>query len=170
MFVVPAIIDVEASGFGPDSYPIEIGVVGKDGFRFCSLIQPADHWSHWDDSAESVHHITRKTLNTFGRDLVDVAKALNKHFANQTLFTDGWVVDKPWVTRLFHTANVPMQFSISALEMTLREEQMAIWHQTKDEVIESLNLERHRASNDAVIIQETYRRTLMQLATTANAS
>ena len=37
---VPNIIDVEASGFGPHSYPIEVGLALGDGSKFCSLILP----------------------------------------------------------------------------------------------------------------------------------
>ena len=42
----PFIMDIEASGFGPDSYPIEVGLALGDGSRFCSLIVPAEHWTH----------------------------------------------------------------------------------------------------------------------------
>jgi hypothetical protein len=37
---------------------------------------------------------------------------------------------------------------------------MAIWHQVKTEVEQELNIARHRASHDALIIQKTYIRTL----------
>ena len=37
---VPTILDLEASGFGRDSYPIEVGYVLPDGSSFCSLIRP----------------------------------------------------------------------------------------------------------------------------------
>ena len=46
----PLIIDVEASGFGSKSYPIEIGVALNDGQRFCTLILPAPNWTHWDNN------------------------------------------------------------------------------------------------------------------------
>ncbi len=36
---------------------------------------------------------------------------------------------------------------------------MSIWHQVKAMVEEELNIVRHRASNDAQIIQQTYVRT-----------
>ncbi len=36
---------------------------------------------------------------------------------------------------------------------------MALWHQVKAEVIAELNLQRHRASNDALVIQLTFQRT-----------
>ena len=45
----PYIIDVEASGFGNGSYPIEVGVVLNNGEKFCTLIVPAANWTHWDE-------------------------------------------------------------------------------------------------------------------------
>ena len=48
----PTIIDVEASGFGPYSYPIEIGVALDNGDKYCTLILPAPAWTHWDEEAE----------------------------------------------------------------------------------------------------------------------
>jgi len=58
----PFIIDVEASGFGPMSYPIEIGIAMESGKRYSILILPADEWTYWDEEAEKVHLITRDTL------------------------------------------------------------------------------------------------------------
>jgi hypothetical protein len=54
---------------------------------------------------------------------------------------------------------VVQRFSISPLEMILSEDQMAVWHAVKNQVISDLALTRHRASFDALIIQETWLRT-----------
>jgi len=80
--------------------------------------------------------------------------------AGKTLYSDGWVVDKPWLLKLFYAAKKPMNFYISPLEMILSEQQMEKWHATKDHLIEKSQLTRHRASNDAWIIQKTYEKTL----------
>ena len=40
-------IDVEASGFGVGSYPIEVGVAFPDGGTQCYLIKPEHDWIHW---------------------------------------------------------------------------------------------------------------------------
>lgn len=156
----PLIVDVEASGFGGDSYPIEIGLAMEDGSKFCTLVAPAPDWTHWDDDAETVHRISRDILETYGKPMQDVANFLNDILAGKTVYTDGWVVDKPWLTRLFHAAGVEMDFTVSSLEMILSPEQMEVWHDTKDQVVEDMELKRHRASYDALIIQETYTRTL----------
>ena len=156
----PFIIDVEASGFGSKSYPIEIGVALDDGRKFCTLIFPAPDWTHWDDEAEKVHHISRDVLESHGKPIQEVADKLNELLAGMTLYSDGWVVDKPWLTTLFHAARRPMKFTVSPLEMILSEEQMLTWHEVKERVVNNTKLSRHRASNDAWIIQETFNQTL----------
>lgn len=155
----PYIIDIEASGFGPESYPIEVGVVLDAGQKYCSLIQPAPDWSHWDNEAELMHGLTRTMLALHGKAVQIVARQLNAMLQGKILYSDGWVVDKPWLTTLFHAAGQQMAFTVSPLEMLLSEAQMAIWHPTKERILTTLHVTRHRASNDAWVIQETYRLT-----------
>ncbi len=59
MNTAPIILDIEASGFGRSGYPIEIGYALPDGQTWCSLIRPEPEWTHWDPSAEAVHHISQ---------------------------------------------------------------------------------------------------------------
>ncbi|WP_111977108.1 3'-5' exonuclease [Algibacillus agarilyticus] len=154
----PSIIDIEASGFGADSYPIEIGLILSNGDKYCSLISPCADWQHWDESAESVHGISKNMLKEYGRHVKDVAETLNTLLAGQVIYSDGWVVDQIWLNRLFYAANLRPTFTFSALENILNEQQMDIWHPIKQNVTSELALQRHRASNDAVIIQETFAR------------
>ena len=158
----PIIIDVEASGFGGTSYPIEVGVALDDDTKYCSLILPAAEWDHWDSEAEKVHRIARDILETYGKPIPEVAAHMNNLLEGKTLYTDGWVVDKPWLTTLFHKAQMEMKFRVSPLEMILTEGQMERWHETKDRVLAEVQKHRHRASFDAWIIQQTYQRTLAE--------
>ncbi len=155
----PLIIDIEASGLGSMSYPIEVGVVLGNGWRYCSLIAPLPEWTHWDAEAEELHGISPDMLQQHGKPVHQVADELNHKLAGKTLYSDAWVVDKPWLTTLFHAARRSMDFSVSPLEMILSEPQMEVWYETRDRVLGESQLQRHRASNDAWIIQETYRRT-----------
>lgn len=157
---IPYIIDIEASGFGEDSYPIEVGAVLDNDRKYCTLIQPQSDWVHWDEGAEDVHGISRGQLFDFGKPAREVADNLNQLLSGMTLFSDGWVVDKPWLSKLFYAAGKTMEFNISPLEMILSESQMEHWHETKTRILEESNLDRHRATNDAWVIQETYRQTL----------
>jgi hypothetical protein len=161
----PIIVDVEASGFGGMSYPIEVGIALDDDTKYCSLILPAPGWDHWDSDAEKVHRIARDILEMYGKPIREVAAHLNTLLDGKTLFTDGWVVDKPWLTTLFEVAQMNMRFSVSPLEIILSEKQMERWHDTKARILAGVKEHRHRASFDAWIIQETYKRTLAESKT-----
>ncbi|MDP5032356.1 MAG: hypothetical protein NWQ54_20255 [Paraglaciecola sp.] len=156
---LPSIIDVEASGFGAHSYPIEVGVIKDNGERFCSLIRPQAGWNHWDEEAEALHGISRSLLQQKGRSPIEVCQDLNHFLSGQTVYSDGWVVDQPWMIKLFHAAGLAMTFSVSSLEMLLNETQMGLWHQTKDNLLANITKPRHRASHDAALIQDTFRLT-----------
>jgi len=156
----PIILDIESSGFGSHSYPIEIGVILEDKTKYCSLIKPESNWVHWSEEAEKIHHIKRDSLINNGKSPYDVANHLNKLLNGKIVYSDGWVVDSTWLIRLFEAAQLEMTFSLSAIEMILKEQQMRRWDDMKNVVIRELKLDRHRASNDAQIIQETFTRTL----------
>ena len=163
---VPSIIDVEASGFGAASYPIEVGVVLEDGSRYCSLIAPAKEWTFWKEEAEKIHHISREMLHKHGKPIKEVAKELNAFLSGQTVYSDGWVVDSPWVRQLYYTAHTEQVFKVSPLEMILTEPQMEIWHETKDVLLKNCEHKRHRASFDASIIQQTFVKTAQLIQST----
>jgi hypothetical protein len=154
--LIPTIIDVEASGFGASSYPIEVGVINQLGERFCKLIKPQEDWTHWDDHAQALHGISRDLLDEKGCSVEEVCFQLNQFLSGQVVYTDGWVVDNSWLITLFHAARMSMQFHISSLEMILNEQQMALWHLTKDKLFKQMKEQRHRASSDAALIQNTF--------------
>lgn len=161
----PFIMDIEASGFGPESYPIEVGLALEMPVRYCSLILPATDWQHWDASAEQVHGVSRAVLRAKGKSARVVAGELNELLGAATVYSDAWVVDKPWLTTLFHAAGISQTFTLSSIESILSEAQLASWDATKLQVIQDLHLPRHRASNDALIIQQTYQRIVGEPAT-----
>lgn len=115
------IIDVEASDFGTMSDPIKVGITMSDSGNFCARIRPAQYWTHWDDEAEKIHRAPRDILETYGKPMREVADNLNKLLIGKTVYTDAWVVDKPWFITLFHGARQPMQLEASSLEMILSE-------------------------------------------------
>lgn len=153
---IPNIIDVEASGFGSLSYPIEVGVINQVGERFCCLIKPQIDWTHWDSQAESLHGISRQVLQQKGLGVQEVCLKLNQFLTDQVVYSDGWAVDDTWLIKLFDAAKVAKQFHVSSLEMILSEVQMSQWHSTKDRLFRQMQEQRHRASNDAALIQNTF--------------
>ncbi len=152
----PAILDIEASGFGADSYPIEVGLVKADGQRYCRLIQPLPNWTHWTHEAESLHGITRELLHSNGGEIVEICQQLNQLLEGTTIYCDGWVVDYPWLIKLFAASGQSMKFTCSPLEAILNESQMDIWHEEKARLCAESGCERHRASSDAEMIQRLY--------------
>lgn len=152
----PIIIDIEASGFGGDSYPIEIGVALSAVKRYCRLIKPQSSWQHWSAEAEALHGISRQVLASRGVSVSQVCLELNHLLAGQTIYSDGWVVDSPWLNRLYESASIAKGFKVSALEVILNEKQMELWHSTKERLFAILHESRHRASSDAALIQMTY--------------
>lgn len=162
--MVPAILDVEASGLGAGSYPIEVGYVLADGRSACFLIRPEADWRLWDAAAERLHGITRALLLRKGRPVREVAAALNQRLAGATLYTDAWGNDYTWLALLFEHAGLVPRFKLQPLRLLLTEAQQLIWDDTRAGLMRELALERHRASSDARLLQQTYLRTLTAAA------
>lgn len=109
------ILDVEASGLGDDSYPIEVAWQHRlnpslfDSF----LIKPAPPWQHWDAYAEEqIHHISRDMLASDGIAVVEAATRLNASLRGQTVYTDAPSYDRRWIATLFRTAAMEQFFEI----------------------------------------------------------
>lgn len=150
---LPAILDIEASGFGRGSYPIEIGFVGTDGSLFCGLIRPEPDWCHWDDSAQALHGITRELLAQRGRPAAWMASEINARLAGQTVYCDGWGHDYAWLGRLYDAAEQQPRFKLEDLRTLLSEAEAARWHAVTLAVRARQRLNRHRASSDALVLQ-----------------
>jgi hypothetical protein len=133
----------------------------SSGARYSSLIRPVEAWTHWDEFAEKVHHVSRDTLLKHGRPAQDVAHDLNQLLAGTTIYSDGWVVDKPWLEELYYRVGMAMEFFISPLELILSERQMELWGEIKNQVLADSAMTRHRASSDAWLIQQTYKKSAL---------
>jgi hypothetical protein len=154
------VLDIEASGFGSKSYPIEVGFVLPDQTAYCTLITPDPSWVHWDEKAERIHGINRETLHQHGRSVTNVAHELNRQLQGLTIYTDAWYHDYQWMCRLFEAADMHPQFKMDDIGRLLNESSQSQWHATKAQVQSELNLQRHRASGDAKILQITLQRVL----------
>ena len=156
---LPAIIDIEASGFGHGSYPIEIGAVLPDGSAFCTLIRPEAAWTHWDaHAAAATHRIERDLLLRYGRGVVNVAQMLNDRLRGLSVLCDGWAHDFVWLNLLFDAAERVPLFRLDDLRSVLTPEQAAAWHDMRQRVLAESGLLRHRASSDARVLQTTLMR------------
>lgn len=154
--VPPAILDIEASGFGLGSYPIEVGFVQPNGQTWCSLVKPQTDWQHWDPNAATVHNITREQLQQNGRSPTEIVDVLNERLRGMTVYTDAWAHDYTWLNRLYEAADRSPTFKLESLRALLSDSEAAAWHEVKRGVAIRSGLERHRASADARILQQTW--------------
>ena len=76
-------------------------------------------------------------------------------------YSDSWGYDNTWLSLLFHHAGMLPRFRLEALRILLSEEQQALWSNTKEAVIAERGIHRHRAGEDARLLQLTYQRTFM---------
>jgi hypothetical protein len=149
----PCVLDIEASGFGGRSYPIEIGYVLGDGRARCTLVRPAPQWTHWDPAAERVHQITRTTLLRHGRPVAEVARLLNDDLAGHTVYCDGWAHDYPWLGALYEVAGCSPAFRLESVVRLLDDAALAQLDDAHRTARRELGLARHRASGDARALQ-----------------
>lgn len=147
------VIDIEASGFGRHSYPIEIGYVREDGQAWCSLVRPADDWLHWDDQAERVHGIARPLLLQHGRPVAEVARRLNDDLHGRTVYCDGWAHDYAWLGLLFEEAGLVPRFKLESVNRLLDDSRLAQLDAERQHAFAALGIGRHRASSDARALQ-----------------
>ncbi len=163
---LPTLLDIEASGFGRGSYPIEVGIARRDGSRCALLIRPQPEWTHWDPKAERLHGISRARLAREGLPVGQVAVWLNEELGGlDKVYSDSWGFDNTWLALLFHHAGMLPAFRLEALHLLLSEDQLALWSQTREALMAERGIQRHRAGDDARLLQLTYAYTL-RLTTT----
>jgi len=148
-------MDIEASGFGAGSYPIEIGFVLGNGDAYCTLVAPEPDWTHWDPGAQAVHGIERSTLIRHGRSAIQVAAELDRLLANSTIYSDAWCHDYSWLGRLYAAAGRAPAFRLASLHSVLGDVDRARWDAVKAGVLMRDGGQRHRASADARVLQRT---------------
>jgi hypothetical protein len=154
----PTVLDIEASGFGRNSYPIEVGYVLPNGHTFCTLIKPENDWTHWDEQAASIHHIPRELIVQRGLGATEVAQKLNAELRGQTVYSDGWANDYTWLGALYEAAEMAPSFRLENLRRLLSEGEADRWHTVKAEISNERGAQRHRASSDARLLQLTLMR------------
>lgn len=154
---IPSIMDIEASGFGSSSYPIEIGVVMNNGQRHCCLIRPHASWVHWDSDAEKLHGISPELLQQKGRKIHEVCWEFNELLAGKTVYSDAWSHDVTWLRRLYEYSGLACEFTLSPIESIASEAQLLCWDEVKNEILADIgDADRHRVTNDAILVQLTF--------------
>ncbi|MEQ8935713.1 MAG: hypothetical protein RIE56_07965 [Amphiplicatus sp.] len=151
-------IDLEASGLGSKSWPVEVGWAFEDGAAQSLLIRPHDSWTEeaWDAQAEALHGLTRTRLEEEGVETRAVCVALNEAFDGAKVYSDAPDWDGFWLFRLFSAAGVRQSFSILDYGRLIR----PLLDQRQGALLERasrLAPRRHRAADDARHLQVLYR-------------
>ncbi|EAR61518.1 hypothetical protein [Neptuniibacter caesariensis] len=139
-------IDLEASGLGSQSYPIEVAWINDEtGEKDSFLINPdtAENWQYWDDHAEEMHGIDRGDLVKKGLDIKQACKRLNEKLKGKTLISDAFEFDWFWVSRLFDATGMTPSFKMAGLERVLSKEQVIQFG-----FLAKAQFRRHRALQD----------------------
>jgi hypothetical protein len=147
------VLDIEASGFGRASYPIEIGWALADGRTGCMLIRPAPDWTHWDATAEAVHGISQRTLLEHGHEPLAVALRLNAELGGHTVYCDAWGHDYPWLARLYESVDLAPAFKLEPAARLFGDTLLGQLDEAHEHAFTELAVTRHRASNDARALQ-----------------
>ncbi len=149
------IIEFEASGLNPLSYPIEVGLTNGDS-NYQSLILPLPHWKHWCKKAQGVHGINRDILLKEGNSSIVVANNLNALLEGKTIYCDSVRWDSFWCNVLFSDNGIHQKFKILDVnELLLASYSLAeSYLQIKIQLEKSGEFVRHRALDDAKIIRE----------------
>lgn len=109
-----AFIDLEASGLGADSWPIEVGWCFPEGAPCAHLIRTAPDWKDaaWDPKAEALHGVAREELARAGAAPEDVCDALNGALGGVKVYSDAPDWDGFWLYRLYQAARMRQAFEL----------------------------------------------------------
>lgn len=152
-----AFIDFEASGLGPDSWPIEVGWAFDDGLTDSLLIAPAPSWSMdaWDAKAERLHGITPRMLADSGVDASEACDRLEAALRGRTIYSDAPDWDGFWMMRLFKAAARRNDFRLDdfarAMPVLPTVEKARLLQQA-----DRMTPRRHRAAEDALHLRTIY--------------
>jgi hypothetical protein len=111
---MPAFIDIEASGLGEHSYPIEIGWVFPFGQERGLLIRPAASWTFWSAIAEEFfHQISRKDLLREGITVEEAVAQIEDALVGHEVYSEDPELDGWWLGRLSqatgHTSRIVLR-------------------------------------------------------------
>lgn len=139
-------MDLEASGLGPRSYPIEVAwKCAATGESDSFLINPesAYGWNDWDPVAAEIHGISREELKEEGISVREACKRLNQFLGDREVISDALEFDYFWMRRLFEAGMMKPTFKMQGIDHVLEGEQLIQYR-----LVASAQVRTHRAMND----------------------
>jgi hypothetical protein len=153
-----AFLDIEASGLGSQSWPVEIGWAVGAAAPVSMLVRPHPTWpaDAWDPRAEALHGISLAQLNRDGADPRDAAERLNRELDGAEVFSDAPDWDGFWLFRLFGAAGLRQRFSVQDFARLMRSLGVADGAALLDQA-NRISPRRHRAAPDVQHLQTIHR-------------
>lgn len=111
-------LDVEASGLGGDSYPVEVGWVTDDEAPPGSLlVRPHESWTFWSGVAQAMHGLTREILEREGLPVAAVCDRVEAACAGRLVVSDAHAFDDWWLRRLYGAAGRSKAWQVGNVEL-----------------------------------------------------
>ena len=106
--MTPIFLDIEASSWGVDSFPIEIAWGSSTSDIRNYLINPdgIPNWTDWSSKAEKVHGISREMLLSEGISPKKMCELLSDNLEGMTVYTDAPDFDGVWLVSLFDACKI----------------------------------------------------------------
>lgn len=144
------IIDVEASGLHPASYPIEIAwydfeTQESDSF----LVKPTSYWTYWDPEAEGIHGIKQEKLLMEGISVFEASDRLVEGLKGRKVYSDAVQFDAMWIDTLLEASGESEVIPFGSVYELVPEHKYAVFGEKL-----SLSERPHRALDDCLIIAE----------------
>ncbi len=151
------IIDIEASGLEWESYPIEVAV-RVDGRLHNWLIKPLPQWTHWCETAEGLHGISREQLAREGEEPRAVAEALNSLLVptNTLVYSDAARWDSDWLHTLYDAVQSEPAFTLLSIYDFFDPDQDETFKQEFERLTRLGAYRQHRAADDVEMIYQAY--------------
>jgi len=101
-----AIINIDSSGLGSDSWPVSVAWrVLDSGREGHILIKPAPTWRGWEDEAEEIHGISRERLEREGISPAEAAHQIAMALGGLEVHSDAPALDQIWLDKIFAAAS-----------------------------------------------------------------
>ena len=164
--MLPIFIDVEASSFSGNSYPIEIAWNNPDAVIENHLINPycIKEWIDWDPASQAVHGLNRNYLSNHGEDPFIVAKRMNDFLSGVDVYSDAAEYDVFWIDQLFKATGLERKFPVRDFFSLLPDEVTNGYYMSSHSILSDYQIKArkrsgvaaHRASHDVKYLIELY--------------
>ena len=160
----PTFLDIEASGLGNTSYPIEIAWNNSNGEILKRLIKPSSDWTSWDPEAECIHGITREEIEQDGISVDDMCSLIKESLTGITVYSDAPELERFWLNRLFQESediNCPiLTLGVSKIP-TIKEicYERGLYDKFKNQAVDEVGII-HRADADVRILMSVFQQAL----------